>query len=368
MTAEDAPAFFQKPEIHGIVERMLEDLKRHPPKSDDVVGPNVAPTLTSILEMIFSEPSKFDNLAQANISWIGGQFVGRMRDYMDAPAEKRMELIRPIFTCAYRFFCEIDLNDPSEHRIEELGIMNFVHDSLNDFSGSERQQLVYAAYLMPAQILRKQLSNPAARSFQEFSASVQRAADLKTTWDKEIDERTTRLDALSDNVSKLSSEYNFVGLVHGFVELRKQKVTEQRVAFISLVAIGAAMIFLLIKQLGFIAENIELIDKLQKTLLYSLPALVAVELIGLYFFRVVLSQFRSVKAQMLQIDLRIALCQFVESYSEYAARLRETDKAALTKFEALIFSGLVAGDTSIPSTFDGAEQLAALVRSFRGAK
>lgn len=100
--------------------------------------------------------------------------------------------------------------------------------------------------------------------------------------------------------------------------------------------------------------------------LLTLPTILALEVILIYFFRVVLSQFRSVKAQLLQIDLRVSLCQFIESYADYVGKLRKNDSTALNKFEALIFSGLVTEEAGIPSTFDGAEQIASLIRSVRG--
>lgn len=126
------------------------------------------------------------------------------------------------------------------------------------------------------------------------------------------------------------------------------------------------MLALPLAQVGFVITHLEEIEKHKTTLVYSLPTVLAVEIILLYLFRVVLGQFRSVKAQLLQIDLRISICQFVESYADYVSRLRTKDSSALAKFEALIFSGLVTEEAGIPSTFDGTEQIARLIRSIRG--
>lgn len=126
------------------------------------------------------------------------------------------------------------------------------------------------------------------------------------------------------------------------------------------------MLLLPALQIYFVIEKIVEIDKHRSVLVYSLPTIIAIEIILLYFFRVVLAQFRSVKAQLLQVDLRITLCQFVESYAEYVSKLREKDATALIKFEALIFSGLVTDESGIPSTFDGIEQVGHLIRSLRG--
>ena len=120
-------------------------------------------------------------------------------------------------------------------------------------------------------------------------------------------------------------------------------------------------------QIAFVVQNIDVVEARKGILIYTLPTVIALEVILLYFFRVVLSQFRSVKGQLLQLDLRVALCQFIQSYAEYSASIKAQDGNALAKFEALIFSGLVTDESGIPSTFDGAEQIANLIRSVRGS-
>ncbi|MDO9221069.1 MAG: hypothetical protein Q7T90_08585, partial [Thiobacillus sp.] len=110
----------------------------------------------------------------------------------------------------------------------------------------------------------------------------------------------------------------------------------------------------------------DVIEKHKTTLLYTLPALITLEVILVYFFRVVLAHFRSLKAQLLQLDLRTALCQFIQSYADYAGKIKKQDASALEKFESLVFSGLLSNEESLPSTFDGTEQLTKLVKSLRG--
>jgi hypothetical protein len=96
-----------------------------------------------------------------------------------------------------------------------------------------------------------------------------------------------------------------------------------------------------------------------------LPPLLALELILLYFFRVVLSNFRGLQAQLLQLNLRVSLCQFIQSYSEYSSKIKKTDASALERFEAIVFSAVTSNADKMPATFDGVEQLAKLVSSLR---
>lgn len=96
--------------------------------------------------------------------------------------------------------------------------------------------------------------------------------------------------------------------------------------------------------------------------LYLLP-ISAIELILVFYFRVVLGQFHSVSAQLLQLRMRLAVCRFLESYGEF----REKNKALpFDRFDALVFSNLMPNADQVPSTFDGLDGLAKIFESVRG--
>lgn len=322
--------------------------------------------MAQILDLIIANPDTFDEFASVNIEWIGRTFINEITNYFEMPQGKRPDLIPSIFTSAYRFLCELEFTQPTDPSFEIRRIMNFVHENLESFSGTDRQQLVYAAYTMPAQVAKKLISHPSVIEFRKFSETVEESRNLKKQWDSDLDKRQQLLQGLSANISKITSDYNFVGLVHGFQRLKQDKERERTFSFTSLIIIAIAMLVFPLAQLGFVIMHLDVIDAHKTTLVYSLPTILAVEIILLYYFRVVLGQFRSVKAQLLQIDLRISVCQFIESYADYITNLRTKDSSALSKFEALIFSGLVTEEAGIPSTFDGAEQIASLIRSIRG--
>jgi hypothetical protein len=96
-----------------------------------------------------------------------------------------------------------------------------------------------------------------------------------------------------------------------------------------------------------------------------LPPLITIEVLLIYFFRLVLVHFQSIKTQLLQLDLRKSLCQFIKSYSTFSTDIKARDPSALEKFENLVFSGFISSEENLPSTFDGIEQLAKL---FKGIK
>lgn len=364
MSTESSSKFFAEPSNSALMRRLVQDLRSM--QADAIPPEGLSHSLAQILDLMIANPEKFDEYASVNIEWIGQGFVADLTNYFETPTAERPDVVRSIFTSAYRFLCELEFTQTGEPSFEIRRIMNFVHENLEAFSGRDRQQLIYAAYTMPAQVAKKLIGHPSVTEFRKFSETVEESRRLKEQWDSDLGRREQLLQGLSANISKITSDYNFVGLVHGFQNLKRDKEGERVFAFGSLVAIAIAMLALPLIQLGFVIQNLEVIDAHKTTLVYSLPTILAVEVIFLYFFRVVLGQFRSVKAQLLQIDLRISVCQFIESYADYVSNLRTKDSSALSKFEALIFSGLVTEEAGIPSTFDGAEQIASLIRSIRG--
>lgn len=87
----------------------------------------------------------------------------------------------------------------------------------------------------------------------------------------------------------------------------------------------------------------------------------SIELVFLYLFRISIIQFNSIQAQLLQLDLRIAASKFVQEFSAFK---KEAD-VDISKFESLVFSGIVAELERTPSTFDGIKEI---VSSIKGDK
>ncbi len=95
-----------------------------------------------------------------------------------------------------------------------------------------------------------------------------------------------------------------------------------------------------------------------KTDTYLIATVVGFEILLGYFFRVALHGYRAIKAQLIQIDLRMALCQFIQEYAKYAKDIRKDSPELLDRFDQLIFSGIVNSEAAIPSTLDGLEHVA----------
>ena len=355
--------FFAAPENLEALRLYSRTLRSFAAISDST---QIAKSLLQIIELMISNAARFDEYCTANIEWIGDHFMREVREFPDLPEDKRSVAIASAFTSAFRFLCELEFTQPADPSFEVRRIGTFVDENLELFTGNDRQQITFARYSMPVQVAKKLLNDPAIAEFRKFSQTVEAAAKLKTDWDAELDQRRVHVESIKEGLKGATSSYNFVGLVDGFRHLAAAKITERRVAFWSLIALALVMVTPPAGQIAYVLAHIDTIESKKGLLLYTLPTILAIEVILIYFFRVVLAQFRSVKAQVLQLDLRIALCQFVQSYAEYSVKVKKDDPNVLAKFEAVVFSSLVPENDRIPSTFDGAEQLTNLIKSIRG--
>ncbi len=90
----------------------------------------------------------------------------------------------------------------------------------------------------------------------------------------------------------------------------------------------------------------------------------AIEIFLIYLFRLNYLEYKSILAQILQIDLRSSLCQFIVNYLNQTENIKGSH--ALEMFEKLIFSNLQINEEQIPSTLDGLDQFTNLFKSFKG--
>lgn len=91
---------------------------------------------------------------------------------------------------------------------------------------------------------------------------------------------------------------------------------------------------------------------------YYLPVL-SLELLIFYFMRLYYMEERAIKTQILQIEQRLSLCEFIHDYVETKNK-SSADKESWILFEKLIFSPIQLSSENIPSLLDGAATVAEL--------
>lgn len=176
----------------------------------------------------------------------------------------------------------------------------------------------------------------------------------------------TQINNLKDKLDEYKVGFNFVGLYKGFSELAAKKEQERKFLLKSLLGLGAMILVPLAIQ--FVVSLLKAGGSVfVLTDLLTLLPLISVEIILVYFFRIVLHNYKATKTQIVQIELRQTLCQFIQSYAQYASTIKKDDATALEKFENLIFSGIMSDSEKLPATFDGIEQLSSLFKNVKGS-
>lgn len=241
---------------------------------------------------------------------------------------------------------------------EEL-VFNSDHLSEDSF-----KRLTYLWFIIPKEVFNRHLQQhldpevietvAMLKSNKDFMAEKLTANDLLK---KEIKEIQKSLEAQK-------SEYNFVGLSKGFTSLKTSKKTELDAEKITYNRLMIIIISLIIIKAVWSVYYLSTSEINSPMFIMVTVSTVLFLFILLYFFRISLVNVKSIKSQILQIDLRLTLCQFIHNYDSNTKDLREGMKESFSKFESVIFSPLVATEDQMPSTFDGLEQLTGMIGLF----
>lgn len=201
----------------------------------------------------------------------------------------------------------------------------------------------------------KESKDEAEKKIKEYSENITTKQQEITVY---LDDKQIKVQSFSDKLDDLKSGYNFVLLNKGFENLLDKK--EKRVSKLTKSLIVMALLIV-----GFFVYNVYC-NQSDNISWGKIAVSVGLELILIYFFRVMLLEYNSLKTQIMQLELRVSLCQFIQDYAKYAKEIKQDDKEALEKFENVVFSNILANDKDLPSTFDGAEQMGNFIKSIKG--
>lgn len=272
------------------------------------------------------------------------------------------EVIESLFLVLYADFYEASLI-ATDDKIKDY----FDHQATNLHHNSELlspdsfKRLTYLWVEIPRNVfsyhLNQHLDDKVLKTVQQLQINDKFIADrllISNSLKNNIDEIEKRL-------SNQRKEYNFVGLSQGFSTLREQKLRELRnqniIYYLLMIVIILIIIGKLYWSLGYLKSSS--ID--EPIFIVTTISTVLFVFILLYFFRISLTNIKSIKSQILQIDLRLTLCQFIHNYDANTKDLREGMKESFERFESVIFAPIVATEEQIPSTFDGLEQLTGMI-------
>lgn len=306
----------------------------------------------------------FDEHCQVNISWIGGSLSHALERITSKNATGGEA--DALYALLYRFTLEFDLSIKNDLSLELRKFQNYIVENEQAFSEDARRTAQYARQEMPISIMKHLLSSDVIQNLRSLEKVSKDIGDRITQWESRIAYQESGAVRLENSLKEYKTAFNFVGLHQGFDELSNTKKTEIESSRKWLLAFGLLAVLPLSIELVLLYWNRDVLDQLKWVFIASAVPAVSLTLLLIYFFRIVLRNTEAARSQLLQIELRKTLCRFIQSYAEYSKQLKENNVDALTKFESVIFAGIVSSEERLPSTFDGMEQIANMVRAIKG--
>ncbi|MDY4385072.1 hypothetical protein [Pectobacterium aroidearum] len=314
----------------------------------------------NILKSMLNNPFEWNKYTKFNTRVIGSAFILELSK-VDSVDDG---LIDDVFSTLFRFMMELYFYQSDELNLDMISFKNFAFDQKNNFTEKSQGQIDYTLNEMPFSLFRDKYHRG---DIQHFIKAVEAEKSIEaklTEWDEKTTLQLNRVEALNAKLDEQETAYNFVGLYHGYDSLSKTKKSELKRAFIFTLLLGLLVLLPFSIDVFLVYKGIVKVDSVI-SLLNLLPAF-TLTFIFIYYFRILLSNYTSIKAQVNQIELRKTLCTFIQKYSEYAKEMKSNDSNSLEKFEAIIFSNIMVSEDKIPSTFDGIEQIAKLIESVKG--
>ncbi|UGS46689.1 hypothetical protein JMT66_03055 [Kosakonia cowanii] len=352
--------FFNTRQMKTTLRRHIQNFESTAAISDFAKNRNL--NLINIFEHFISEAEYWDERTQFNIRAIGNTF-----EHLTSSDDNTQNDLNFAFAISLRFIFEASLLEQSTSSSMPFKMMqDFAIHNIDKFDEESQKQIRYALYALPIDIVRVFIGNDEVKSYLQFIDALNKAKALQEHWITELDNKVKRVKELNDTLKKQESAFNFVGLYAGFAKLGRFKAKELRWSRFAMFALGALMPAPLTYEIingGDLINSDASIGGLIKII-----PIASITLILIYYFRVALGNYNSVRAQVMQIELRKSLCRFIQSYADYAKELPRENTALLSKFEDVIFSNIMISEEKTPSTFDGIEQLATLLSSIKGGK
>lgn len=346
----------------------------------------------TILSFMQNEPSEWDERCQFNIKNMGRLFLNYTNVFLKPDLDfTARQIDGETLIYFYRFLREYELSLPDNLSLNTSlsTVLDKMMQGKFKISEQSRSQLVYALYEMPASILKDRLNTLQARintpeivNLETFKETLAEADRLKKEWDSSLEVREARVQALTGILKKQETAFNFVGLDGAFQALERKKQWGYHLSQFVLTILAMIILGVLVLEAKIIWDAIQnnqlYLNSIESSVrdpflhkielaeyAYLIFPTLAIEIILIYFFRVVLSNYNSIKAQILQIELRRSLCQFIQSYADYAKEINDKSAGTLERFEQIIFSGIVSDPDKV-TTYDGIESLANMVKALKG--
>lgn len=311
-----------------------------------------------ILTNFINDPKGWESNTQVNIGFISHILINELK-----AQDMDNDGLDLVFTTCFRFLLEFYINSPGELAPPYSSMKGFAVHRIKEFGQRAQDQIEYALREMPVSMIKSMLNDTDLKTFRELPSITKNGEELKNKWDAELDARILRIEALEASLKEKENAFNFVGLHKGFSDLSKMKMSEHKWARAMLIGLALLVPIPILIQTYIVYHSLMTVSTAWD--LVKLAPAASLTLLLIYFFRVSLKNFNSIRAQIMQIELRKSLCQFIQSYADYSEGKKTKEHNPLERFEEIVFSNIMVMEDKIPSTFDGLEQIAAMLNAMK---
>lgn len=346
-----------------------------------ILSPDFADLKDSVLNCLRymnNNPIRVDEACRVTLS---GSFGERTIDVFYSDENVDENFFRRLFVALTLVFSEFTIKFMGEYEFNVLLILRDAENSASSFSEHEWWSIDYALRRLPHRLIREVVESKEIESFVEYK-KLSEEVDVKIQeTNQKLSQHKKKEDEISKKLKGLDVDADFVALNKAFAEiLKKKKINRMFVLFV-LFVFGLLVVTPTVYFYGLVSEilfdfhqpreisdqneTLSFSESISLIALFSLP-FATLTFIAIYFFRVVLKHFRELGSQIVQLELRKSLCEFIQSYADFSQELVSKNHRALDKFESLIFSNVVLDDEKLPSTYDGLEEIGKMIRSVRG--
>lgn len=350
--------FFERNENKRILESSINRIE--PAETHDNFEKIRNKFIINILKFALRRPDIWDRNCQINIEWIGDDFIQELSNI-----ELGKYKLDNLCSSCFRFMTEFDLSIKSDIGRELFSLRRELLTCIDEFDEQAKSQIEFTMYEMPILMFKRIAHGSEISDLRNFEEITKRASNLKNEWEKDLKSKKDEVDNIRTSLEKYKNAYNFVGLYDGFNDLHSEKIKEKNNILMWMRIMSVIIVSPLVFELIYLYLHITDIEKIKVLLMLSFLPTVSLVGIAIYYFRILLVNYKSAKSQILQLDLRKTLCRFIQHYAEYSKDIKSKDQDSLEKFEKIIFSGIVSDNEKLPSTFDGMEQLSKLIRSIK---
>lgn len=195
------------------------------------------------------------------------------------------------------------------------------------------------------------------RNLSEIHALCKNTNSETASAKEEVSKIKEDLKQLTTEITTISAQTGFVRLTGAFGNLLNTKKRQHKISLVVLA--GIFVILILIPSCTRLFSDPKLsINEYFLRNWFVLP----IEILFLYGFKLVYKNYMMIGAQITQLEIRIALCQFAKNYKEFVDST--FDKTPIEKLESLIFSGLSADLSDTPQV-DGLDQIIKIAETFK---